>query len=402
LCEAWTRHGQSIDTGRDLRTWLRLKFFADVQKGMYENRPIHWPLCSANRTFVAWVNIHRMNDKTMRVLQADHLYPALTRLEGQLNDLRAARDGADGKAAREAEKQFDSVVKARNELSEFIELVTQCGDRGAPPADPNPKKCPPREIDARYDPDLDDGVMINSAALWPLLYPLWKKPKEWWTELSVSKKGNKDYDWSHLAMRYWPKRVDQKCQADPSLGVAHGCFWAYHPERAWAWELRLQQEIAPDFRIEEASYRGDGGDAAHRAAYLRDNAAEALAAVEKEALRRLDALRKPVREAEAKRLEEMGEKTAKAKVKAKAHSEKTTLPFLTLLEPGLWSALPDMCWALETKMMKKQKAPFELKAPDEDVARSALVATTPNLLPERRKLLAGMRSLFGTIGRSNS
>ncbi len=46
---------------RDLRTWLRLKFFAVVHKRMYENRPIHWPLCSAKKTFVAWVNIHRMN-----------------------------------------------------------------------------------------------------------------------------------------------------------------------------------------------------------------------------------------------------------------------------------------------------------------------------------------------------
>ena len=57
-------------------------------------------------------------------------------------------------------------------------------------------------------------------------------------------------------MRYWPTRVDEKCQNDPSLGVAHGCFWKYHPARAWAWELRLQDEIGPDFRIEEAPYSG--------------------------------------------------------------------------------------------------------------------------------------------------
>jgi hypothetical protein len=65
--------------------------------------------------------------------------------------------------------------------------------------------------------------MINSAALWPLLEPQWKDPKKWWKELATAK-GKKDYDWSHLAMRYWPTRVDAKCQEDPSLGVAHGCF----------------------------------------------------------------------------------------------------------------------------------------------------------------------------------
>ena len=46
--------------------------------------------------------------------------------------------------------------------------------------------------------------------------------------------------------------MDAKCQEDPSLGVAHGCFWKYHPERAYAWELRLQDEIAPDFTIDES------------------------------------------------------------------------------------------------------------------------------------------------------
>ena len=170
----------------------------------------------------------------------------------------------------------------RDELAEFIADVEQCADKG--PAPPDPKK-PEREVDARYIPDLDDGVMINSAALWPLLEPQWKDPKKWWKEL-VAAKGKKDYDWSHLAMRYWPTRVDKKCQTDPSLGVAHGCFWKYHPARAWAWELRLQDEIGPDFRIEEAPYRGDGGDAEHRAAYLKDHASEALEAVEKEVLRR--------------------------------------------------------------------------------------------------------------------
>jgi hypothetical protein len=146
-----------------------------------------------------------------------------------------------------------------------------------------PKK-PEREVDARYVPDLDDGVMVNAAALWPLLAPQWKDPKKWWKELAAAD-GKKDYDWSHLAMRYWPKRVDAKCEKDPSLAVAHGCFWKYHPARAWAWELRLQDEIGPGFRIEEAPYRGDGGHEAHRTALIADHPVDALAAVEKEALR---------------------------------------------------------------------------------------------------------------------
>ncbi len=190
--------------------------------------------------------------QTLRVLLADHLHPRSARLDGELTDLRAARDGADKKAARDAEKRYDKVLEVRaTSWPTSSPHVEQCADHGPPPTD---AKCPQREQDARYAPDLDDGVMINSAALWPLLEPQWKDPKKWWKELATAK-GKKDYDWSHLAMRYWPTRVDEKCQEDPSLGVAHGCFWRYHPERAWAWELRLQDEIGPDFRIEEPPYR---------------------------------------------------------------------------------------------------------------------------------------------------
>ncbi len=95
-----------------------------------------------------------------------------------------------------------------------------------------------------------DGVMVNSAALWPLLLPQWKDPKKWWKQLATAK-GRKDYDWSHLAARYFPTRVADKCKEDPSLAVAHKCFWRLWPEKACAWELRLQDEIRLDFTIDE-------------------------------------------------------------------------------------------------------------------------------------------------------
>jgi hypothetical protein len=287
----------------------------------------------------------------------------LARLDGQITDLRAARDGADKKAARAAERRYDTVVKWRAELAAFVDRVTQCAEVGPPPSD---AKCPPRKVGARYTPDFDDGVMINSAALWPLLEPQWKDPKKWWKELATGN-GKTDYDWSHLAMRYWPSRVDAKCQTDPSLAVAHGCFWRYHPARAWAWELRLQDEIGPDFRIQEAPYdppslesgpTGDPGDAAHRAAYLRGHADEALAAIEKEALRR---------HGRGKDTEPIAE--------------------LRILESGLWTAQPEACWALELRIIDKQAADFRLLAPDEPEARAAFEAAHPDRVARREKLL---------------
>lgn len=362
LLENWATYPQD----GDLRTWLRTKFFGDVHKGMYENRPIHWPLSSEKKTFVAWVNIHRMNEQTLRVLLADHLEPTRKRLDGELADLRGARDGAEKKAARAAEKRFAQVQKAAEELLRFIKDVESCAERGAPPTDAS-GKCKPRECDARYAPELDDGVMINSAALWPLLEPQWKSPKAWWKELSNAE-GKKDYDWSHLARRYWPKRVDDKCREDPSLGVAHGCFWRYHPARAWAWELRLQDEIAPSFRIEEKPYQANkddpdkSGDGPHRARYLTDHASEALAAVEKEVLRRL-------------------------------RKHKAPLPELVLLEEGLWTALPEPCWALELRLSEKQGVELFLRAPDEPKARSAFLLDNPGEVTRRKNLIARLKPL---------
>ncbi len=365
LHAAWKTYGSEITRGRkDLRNWLANDFFKDVHKGMYENRPIHWPLSSKSRTFVAWVNIHRMNGQTLPVLLADHLQPTLTRIEGELNDVRAARETTNKSAARDADKRYGQLIKWRDELAEMIEQVRQCADRGAPPTD---AKCPPREVDARYEPDLDDGVMINSAALWPLLEPQWKDPKKWWKELAVaSPKGNKDYDWSHLAMRYWPTRVDAKCQSDPSLGVAHGCFWKYHPERAWAWELRLQDEIGPEFRIEESPYRGDGGDKEHRDAFLRDHPRVALAAILKEVTRR------------------------------RRKSDNGIIEEFSILEPGIWSVIPEECWEMEMEVINKQQHQFRLIAPDEPEARETWIRKNPARLTARK----GTLTLFGDDDRS--
>jgi hypothetical protein len=282
LHDIYKEHAPKFAPGSSIRTYL-LKGFFDLHRKMYENRPIHWPLSSADRTFVAWVSIHRWDGDTLRVLLADHLYPTLTRIDGTLTDLRAARDGADKPTARAAERRVSTLQRARDELGQFIVMVEHCAEKGPPPVDPKRRE---REVDARYVPDLDDGVMINAAALWPLLAPQWKDPRKWWKELAAAE-GQKDHDWSRMAMRYWPTRVDAKCQQDPSLAVAHGCFYKYHPARARAWELRLQDEIDAGFCIVEAPYRGDGGHEAHRACFLAGDPARALAVVEKEALRRL-------------------------------------------------------------------------------------------------------------------
>ena len=259
LRDAWREQGEAVGEGDDLRTYLRTSFFA-YHKKLYENRPIYFPLSSARKNFVAFASIHRWQADTLNALLADHLVPTKRRLDGELDDLKAAK--ATGANKRQAERRFTEVQRLLEELNEFIGKVTEIAERGPPPPDDATTK---REVDARYEMDLDDGVMVNSAALWPLLEPQWKDPKKWWRELANAK-GKKDYDWSHLAARYFPSRVRKKCHEDPSLAVAHKCFWELYPTKAYAWELRLQDEFRLDFTIDEP-----GSDAA-RTQFLAENA----------------------------------------------------------------------------------------------------------------------------------
>lgn len=292
LHEAWTEYGPEIAPKSDLRTWLQQKFFPDVHRKMYENRPIYFPLSSENRNFVAFVSIHRWTDDTLKALLAERLYPALTELEGEINDLLDARQQGDAKSRSQAEERYGDALSLRDELRAFVDLVRQCAEQGPPPADPSDT---PREVNAPYSMDLDDGVMVNSAALWPLLEPQWKDPRKWWSEL-CNAKGKKDYDWSHLAARYFPSRVDAKCRKDPSLAVAHGCFWKYHPAKAYEWELRLQDEIGPDFTLDE-----EGSDV-YRAAFEEEHPDEVEA----------------IRAAEEKRRERQRKKEEKARKEAES------------------------------------------------------------------------------------
>ena len=249
LHQAWAEHGGAIAPGKPLRDWLRLNFFKDVHVGMYEQRPIYFPLSSDKKHFVAFIAIHRWQDTTLTDLLAEYLVDDQKSLDGEIADLLGTKAQGDAKTQTTAEKRYTELMQLKTELDNFIQLLRQCAEVGPPPAkasDPQPETAAP------YRMNLDDGVMINSAALWPLLAPQWAKPKTWWSELCTAK-DRKDYDWSHLAARYFPARVAAKCQHDPSLAVAHGCFWRYHPAKAYEWELRLQDEIGPDFTIDEAN-----------------------------------------------------------------------------------------------------------------------------------------------------
>jgi hypothetical protein len=82
--------------------------------------------------------------------------------------------------------------------------------------------------------------------------PKWRKDcQAIWNELA---KG--DYDWVHLALHLWPKRVVPKCATDRSLAIAHGLesvFWQEDPEKPGKWIARKVTETEVRDLIAERS-----------------------------------------------------------------------------------------------------------------------------------------------------
>ncbi|HHH11374.1 MAG TPA: hypothetical protein ENK23_04800 [Sorangium sp.] len=249
LLECWQRLGAAWRSFANLNDFLRRGFFEKVHKPMYQHRPIYFPLSSANKHFVAYAAIHRWQDDTLQILLDEHLVPERQRLEKALKAARISRQSRPHGASKDNDEPLASLVA---ELREFIECVAQVAQRGPPAAELNGAA---RERDACYAMCLSDGVMVNSAALWPLLWPQWKEPKKYWRNL-CSRQGpkGKHFDWSAAAARYFPTRVEEGCASDPVVAVAHRRLWRHHPEVAYRWELTLGDGCTPTFSEPNAAH----------------------------------------------------------------------------------------------------------------------------------------------------
>ena len=236
---------------KNLNNWIRTAAFVE-HSSIYQKRPIYFPLISEKKNFFLWVNIHQWNGGTLNNILANYLNPDISLLENRIKRLREERHSIkDSRQLNAMEKEIADLDKLLDELQVFTSKVSRLATRGPAPDI--------QEVEAPYVMDLDDGVMVNSAALWEMVLPLWKDPKKWWTSLSAPK-GKKDFDWSHLAMRYWPDRVMKKVKKDPSLAVAHSDYGAYkgrdlftelHPEAAKKWDaqqnMQKKKQLELDF-----------------------------------------------------------------------------------------------------------------------------------------------------------
>jgi hypothetical protein len=190
---------------REVREFLRRPtgFFADHLSRYSRSRrkaPIYWPLSTPSGKYTVWIYYPRLAEDTLYRAITTHVEPKLAQLEQRLAQVSGQQRGAFSREAARLAQEAGELTELRDELREMREELL-------------------RVAQLPYKPCLDDGVQITAAPLWRLFrHRPWRKTLEdTWKELERG-----DYDWAHLAMAIWPKRVREKCRSDRSLAIAHG------------------------------------------------------------------------------------------------------------------------------------------------------------------------------------
>ena len=202
------------DVPEYIRAWLAKEFFPLHIKMYSRSRrkaPIYWQIGTASASYSVWLYIHAFTGDTLFRVQNDYVARKLAHEERRFERMRQEPGEAPKAAVRKVLARQEAFVE---ELRAFLEEV--------------------KRIAPLWNPDLDDGVILNFAPLWRLVphcKPWQKELKATWDALCAG-----EYDWAHLAMHLWPERVVPKCAKDRSLAIAHGLekvFWVENDEDKW-------------------------------------------------------------------------------------------------------------------------------------------------------------------------
>lgn len=199
-------HQYCTEPLENIRDILQREFFSshisDYSKSA-RKAPIYWQLATPSASYSVWLYIHAFGKDTLFRVQNDYVAPKLAHERRELEGLLAEAGQSPTTAQSRAIEAQTTFVE---ELSALLDEV--------------------KRIAPLWDPDLDDGVILNFAPLWRLV----PQNRAWQKELRAAWASlvDGDYDWAHLSMRLWPERVAPKCAKDRSLAIAHDLedvFW---------------------------------------------------------------------------------------------------------------------------------------------------------------------------------
>ncbi len=213
----------------DIRSYIREALF-DFHLGYYSRSgrkaPIYWQLATPSASYSVWLYIHAFTKDTLFRVQNDYVGPKLAHEERRLTSLR---DSVGGELTGARGNDLTAQQAFVEELRAFLDEV--------------------KRVTPLWNPNLDDGVIINFAPLWRLV----PHHKAWQKELKASWDAlcDGEYDWAHLAMHLWPERVVPKCAEDRSLAIAHGLEDVFWVETDGKWKPRSRPTRSIDELVRE-------------------------------------------------------------------------------------------------------------------------------------------------------
>lgn len=136
--------------------------------------PIYWLLQSSKKNYSIWLYYHRLDKDLIFKALVKYVEPKIRLEDDRLKSLRSekAKAGDSGKDAKRLAKEVERQEDYLSELRDFEDKLR-------------------RAANLHLEPDLNDGVVLNIAALHELVP--WKEAKVCWDELLEGK-----YDWSSI------------------------------------------------------------------------------------------------------------------------------------------------------------------------------------------------------------
>lgn len=188
--EAIEREACALLGVKDLRDYFRNpRGFFDQHISRYSmsrrKAPVYWLLQSARRSYALWFYYPRMDRDTVYKAVEQYVGPKLRGATGRLKEMKdRLTTGKDTLPRKEARDLADAVERQEDLLTELEQFRRDLQE----------------VVDLGYQPDLDDGVVLNLAPFRKLVP--WKEARARWDDLVAGK-----YAWSTIARRLREKGV---------------------------------------------------------------------------------------------------------------------------------------------------------------------------------------------------